>query len=261
MNKLSLVIILLLGTVLALDIVECRRFGGGFRGGGFRTRTGTSSGRRTSSFSSSSRRRFNAGYGTYSRRTPLPRTSLYTRNYGGFRGRRSSSYNGFGLGMGAGLFIGYRFGLLHRPIGYGHAGYGYNYIHRDRGYKRESPIRCMAANVSEYMKKSNLKEQEINIDEGEITCSGDEDVCYGRIAITEVNFTKSDNVSELQGFEVRIEKGCGIKTELEAAKGNRAKRAAGSVYDEERKCWTSSVTNSDSDLIDEWTKTDSFCKF
>ena len=34
--------------------------------------------------------------------------------------------------VGAGLLIGYRFGHLSRPIGYGGSGYGYNYIHKDR---------------------------------------------------------------------------------------------------------------------------------
>ena len=162
--------------------------------------------------------------------------------------------------MGAGLFIGYRFGLLHRPIGYGHSGYGYNYIHKDRGYKQEKPIRCMAANVSEYMKKSDIGEQEINIDEGEITCAITDNMCYGRISITEVNFTKTDNTSELQGFEVTVEKGCGIKEELDDAKGKRVKRATSSVYDEERKCWTSSISHSDANQVNEWTKTDSFCE-
>ncbi len=44
----------------------------------------------------------NPGYGTYkSGRTEVPRTSLLTRTHGGhYSGRRSSSFNGFGLGLG-----------------------------------------------------------------------------------------------------------------------------------------------------------------
>ena len=30
------------------------------------------------------------------------------------------------------MLVGYRFGMLSRPIGYGGSGYGYNYIHKDR---------------------------------------------------------------------------------------------------------------------------------
>ena len=40
------------------------------------------------------------GYGRTSGRTPLPRTSVYTRNAYSNGYRRSSSYNGFGLGLG-----------------------------------------------------------------------------------------------------------------------------------------------------------------
>ena len=46
-------------------------------------------------------RNYNVGYGrpSYNRR-PLPRTSVYTRNAYSNGYRRSSSYNGFGLGLG-----------------------------------------------------------------------------------------------------------------------------------------------------------------
>ncbi len=56
---------------------------------------------RSSARSSYSKR--NPGYGTHrSTRIEAPRTSLLTRTHGGryYSGRRSSSYNGFGMGLG-----------------------------------------------------------------------------------------------------------------------------------------------------------------
>ncbi|TRY77270.1 hypothetical protein TCAL_06946, partial [Tigriopus californicus] len=180
--------------------------------------------------------RRNTGYGTYrTRRTPLPRTSLYSRQYGNFYGRRSSSYNGFGLGMGAGLLIGYRFGVLSRPIGYGGFGYNYRYIHEHRSYNMDRPYTCTATNVSEFIKTMDSA-QELNIDEGEIMCSLEEDVCFGKITVLEANITMADGSGTREGFEIKIEKGCGRRSEFSAS-NNTAK------YDSSRQCWTSRVDN------------------
>ncbi len=158
MSKFNYILLLIL--LLSSDCF-CRRFGGGFRsrGSSFRSRGSSSSASRRSSF------RRNPGYGTYTH-NPAPRTSLYTRSYGSYSGRRSSSYNGFGLGMGknicniiviiltvyfellgVGFLFGYRFGALSRPIGYNSRGYGYNYIHKDRNYNMQKPYHCAATNV------------------------------------------------------------------------------------------------------------------
>ena len=69
-------------------------------------------------------RNYNVGYGrpSYNRR-PLPRTSVYTRNAYSNGYRRSSSYNGFGLGLGqlAGVVLldysprGFRFEIRQGP--------------------------------------------------------------------------------------------------------------------------------------------------
>ena len=47
-------------------------------------------------------------------------------------------------------------------------------------------------------------DQEMNIDEGEVTCSSTEDVCVGRMQLTAVNVTESGSSTKLQGFKVKI---------------------------------------------------------
>ena len=44
------------------------------------------------------------------------------------------------------------------------------------------PFRCVAANVTEYIKTLS-QAQELNVDEGEVQCQGRDDVCYGTIEV------------------------------------------------------------------------------
>eukprot|EP00095_Tigriopus_kingsejongensis_P010693 maker-scaffold261_size233860-snap-gene-1.30 protein:Tk10693 transcript:maker-scaffold261_size233860-snap-gene-1.30-mRNA-1 annotation:"membrane protein" len=228
------------GVLASILEVESRRFGGGVGRRPSRptrrrpTRTSTNTNRQARPGATGSYTRRNAGYGTYrTQRLPLPRTSLYSRNYGNFNGRRSSSFNGFGLGMGAGLLIGFRFGVLSRPIGYGRPAYNYGYIHEHRNYDMERPFTCATTNVTEYLKTRGAN-QELNIDEGEKRCATSEDVCYGKITVLEANMTLADS-SEKEGFEVHIEKGCGVASKISED------FKAGPKYDSKRQCWSNLV--------------------
>ena len=89
---------------------------------------------------------------------------------------------------GVGMLIGFRLGGLGRPIGYGRRGYGYDYIHEERDYNMRRPFHCALANVSEFLRVTS-ELQELNIDEGEVVCAADEDVCFGRMTVRAVNFT------------------------------------------------------------------------
>ena len=242
----NLVILLLLILASLVQDSSCRGRGGfggsrgGYRGGSSGSRTrGTFGGStyrgRGGSYGVS--RTSNRGYGTHgSGWNPAPRTSLYSNNYGGYSGRRSSSYNGFGLGLGAGLLIGYGGGMLRRPIGHTDSGYGYDYIHEDRGYNTDRPLECAVAGNVEYMRSLDDL-QEINMDEGEKTCSMEEDVCFGMIEVVTVRFVLSDNATSVgdessrEGFVVKIEKGCAKRNELEMEHGQKGS------YSSDRKCW------------------------
>lgn len=105
--------------------------------------------------------------------------------------------------LGAGLLVGYRFGVLSRPIGYGGYGYNYRYIHGHREYDMDRPLTCTATNVTEFLKTMDST-QELNIDEGEIKCSLEEDVCFGKISVLEANITMADGSGTREGFEVRL---------------------------------------------------------
>lgn len=101
------------------------------------------------------------------------------------------------------MLIGYGFGGLHRPFGYSHSTYNYNYIHKDRGYNQEKPFVCVKAEAYEYLKlHSDL--QEINVEEGEETCESSTDLCYGRIQIIKAEITTANSSEVIVGYEVRI---------------------------------------------------------
>ena len=117
------------------------------------------------------------------------------------------------------MLIGYRTGYLGRPLGYGYGYYNYNYIHANRDYNMEKPFWCKVANQTDYL-KSAADVQEVQVDEGEEECSIEDDVCYGRITINAVNFTK-DGVST-EGFAVTVEKGCGSKEAFTAEQVGKA---------------------------------------
>ena len=42
------------------------------------------------------------------------------------------------------------------------------------------PFRCVAANVTEYI-RTLAQAQELNVDEAEVACKNQDDVCYGKI--------------------------------------------------------------------------------
>ena len=63
-------------------------------------------------------------------------------------------------------------------------------------------------------------------------CHSGQDLCYGKITISNVNLTISDG-SQIDLVEVQIQKGCGSWQEFNSKKlGN---------YTKDRKCWTTSV--------------------
>lgn len=128
----------------------------------------------------------NSGYGTYSLgRDELPYTSLKTMYAadGDEKELRSSSFNGFGLGLGAEMDIGYRFGMLKRPVGFDKSDFGYDYIHKYRNYNLDKPITCTKVQVSEFMRPGDSF-QEINIRESEVSCSSSINSCYGKMTVT-----------------------------------------------------------------------------
>ncbi len=112
-------------------------------------------------------------------------------------------------------------------MGYGRSGYGYDYIHRDRGYDKSRPLKCVTADVTEYI-KTREQAQELNVDEDEKTCDSKHDVCFGRMTIT--TLAKEEKADETLGLEVKIEKGCGVKAEFEEEETD-------SAFEANRKCW------------------------
>ncbi len=75
---------------------------------------------------------------------------LFSRSNNVYNRRQTVNSNGFGFGLGAGLFIGYRAGFLVRP-------YRSNYYdeHRNQQYnKREDGmLECAIADTTAYVKK------------------------------------------------------------------------------------------------------------
>ena len=60
---------------------------------------------------------------------------------------------------------------------------------------------------------------DLDIEESRKQCSNDEDICYGFLTMINANFTKTlDGISvkdePLPVYEIRVEKGCGKKTEF-----------------------------------------------
>ena len=121
---------------------------------------------------------------------------------------KSVHNNLFEHDSGVGMFLGYRRGWLGYPIGYGRHNYNYDYIHKDRNYNQDKPLKCALNDISEFLRpQSEL--QELNVDEGELTCKSAEEVCYGKILVVGANFTNS-NGQRTEGLEVRVEKGCAL---------------------------------------------------
>ena len=49
-----------------------------------------------------------------------------------------------------------------------------------RDYDMSRPFRCVAANVTEYI-RTLAQAQELNVDEAEVACKNQDDLCYGKI--------------------------------------------------------------------------------
>ena len=70
----------------------------------------------------------------------------------------------------------------------------------------------------------------LDIDESRKKCSNDEDICYGFLTMINANFTETIGGISVAGktlpvYEVRVEKGCGKKSEFmkNVKKGNLCK--------------------------------------
>ena len=54
--------------------------------------------------------------------------------------------------------------------------------HFRRDYDMSRPFKCVAANVTEYI-KTLAQAQELNVDEAEVRCQNQDDVCFGTIEV------------------------------------------------------------------------------
>ena len=118
-------------------------------------------------------------------------------NTGAHKGFKSNSYNGFGLGLGAGLTLGYGEGLLAKPVGSDQATFNYDYIHKEREYGEKAPLKCFLADETHLIEKiggTSNKIQEITIEEAECKDPGStEPVCFGKVTVTEIEMVKGKN--------------------------------------------------------------------
>ena len=55
-------------------------------------------------------------------------------------------------------------------------------MHFRRDYDMTRPFNCVAANVTEYI-KTLAQAQELNVDEAEVRCQNQDDVCFGTIEV------------------------------------------------------------------------------
>jgi len=109
--------------------------------------------------------------------------------------------------------------------GYGGYGYGHNYgqYNRGGGYSMERPISCYtASSVSEVV-------EDISLDERLVRCDFQDDVCFGKVALT-----VSNTSSESRGI-LEVSKGCGKRMVLEAAYKSSA------TYNAARQCYVTEV--------------------
>ena len=213
LTLLSILILLILN-------VECRRGGGGFRGGGGSRGGYRGTGSRGTGYRGVSR--------TMSGR---PRTSLYTRSIYSGSSRRSVNSNGFGLGLGVGMLLGYRVGFLARPRGYGDPNYSYNQEHQGERYnkRQDGLIECAVAQTTSYIKKMD-KVQDIESEESTQLCSADQDICFASLTISNVNLTLTDG-KMVDLLEIKVVKGCGKSMDYNSTDN----------YVASRKCWISQV--------------------
>lgn len=150
--------------------------------------------------------------------------------------------NGFGFGLGLGMVVGYRNGFLARPLGH----HTYVDVHSKENYnkRKDGYLECAVANTTVYV-TNNINVQDVESQEDARLCNFWEDVCYGKLTIAEVNVTLSHG-SIMDLIEIKIQKGCGSSsafnsTKISSKMGN---------YNEERKCWTTSVQSEFATLTD-----------
>ena len=72
-----------------------------------------------------------------------------------YGGRQSVNSNGFGIGLGVGMLLGYRSGFLARPYSNTHGYNTYDDIHRREKYnkRKDGLLECAVANTTVYVKK------------------------------------------------------------------------------------------------------------
>ena len=103
------------------------------------------------------------------------------------------------LGYGDNKWLGY-------PVGHKESDFGYEYIHENRHYKTDEPMKCAFNSITVYLEEQESL-QELNIEEGEVKCKSKGELCFGKVSVIEAVFTSNDGKS-VTGLEVNIDKGC-----------------------------------------------------
>lgn len=141
--------------------------------------------------------------------------------------RQTTNSNGFGFGLGAGLLLGYRPGFLYRPH---YTSYGNQHQNEKYNQREDGRLECSVSKTVNYIKKSSDL-QDVEAEEDSKICNFDQDICYGKLTISNVNLTLTDGKEE-ELLEVQIEKGCGKRSNFENQFGN---------FSDSRQCWTSDI--------------------
>ena len=63
-----------------------------------------------------------------------------------------------------------------------------------RDYDMSRPFNCVAANVTEYI-KTLAQAQELNVDEAEVRCQNQDDVCFGTIEVRRKYYAESKYIN------------------------------------------------------------------
>ncbi|MEM7052827.1 MAG: hypothetical protein AAF604_24410 [Acidobacteriota bacterium] len=165
--------------------------------------TGSTTKKKTSVIKSTPKKVLQPGYGkSVYGRVAKPKTSLYYKSHVGPSRVLSNSYNGFGMGVGAGLTAGYGTGLLSKPIGSQFANFSYDYIHENQTYwKQSSPIKCYGANTTTILELKSTY-QEIEIEETEANCTAADDVCFATVSVTQAVFNTAGSSTVSEGLWV-----------------------------------------------------------
>ena len=247
MRDLRILFMLLVAVLICLSLCDAKGGGRGGGGGGRSSggsRGGSSWSKSKSSWSkssskSSSSSKYKAHNSWKKSRSSNAKTVKYNYYAGG---HHSSSFDGFGMGLGIGLFTAYLLDDDHN-LGVNHY---YRPYDGDREYEMDRPFRCAKTNITTFFKSRQEMVDGVDIQEGEEICpDSDSDhtyVCYGRMTLaaanfTEVNLTDSNSKGYKEGFRLTVQKGCGKRSKFEtAAFASQSKFNAG------RNCWTSGIS-------------------